>query len=151
MPESRMKPVGNFKDYSNCTFRSKLTNQPEGITHMLARALGSIGSDANVLKRWDQPVETKQGIKLEYNVFPHTNDYENHADGVKLKSGDDICCADGAAFILYHSGVCDLGRNRNVFKAETNSTGHYAGCIHSAHYYWPHKGNTDICEHVQEI
>jgi len=127
MPESKR----NGSDFSACKFRTLLTNLPPGVQHMLDRALDSFGTDLNVLPRWNQPVMTPDGPKIERNYFPHAS--------------NDICCADGAGFILYQSGVCDLGMQKDLFKSAIPKA------IHWAHYYWPHEHNTEVCELVQEI
>src|SRR3954471_11913702 len=119
------------RDFSACAFCTLLSNLPAGIQRMLQRALNSMGTDLNVLPRWSQPLQTPDGSVLERKYFPHAS--------------DDICCADGAGFILYQSGVCDLGMNKDLFKSRIPKA------IHWAHYYWPHEGNADICELVQEI
>src|SRR5687768_646192 len=126
MPASKR----NGSDLSACKFRTLLTNLPAGIQHMLDRSLDSLGTDANVLARWSQPVQTEKGVQLEREFFPH--------------NPTDICCADGAAFVLYQSGVCDIARNKLHFKPIGYG-------YHAAHYYWPHPGNQDICRLIQEI
>ncbi len=130
MPTTKAKG----RDFSDCTFRTLVPSVPPAIQRMIERALGSFGLDSNVLPRWKEPVPQKDGSTLtERQVFPHV--------------ANDICCADGAGFILYQSGVVDLGRDRDFFKAPKG----YGGCIHAAHYYWPHEGNTDVCRLVQQI
>lgn len=126
MPES--KKVGN--DYSACKFRTLLTNLPAGIQHMLDRALDSFGTDPNVLQRWTGPVVLANGSTvLEKDYFPHIP--------------TDICCADGTAFVLYQSGVVDLGRDKDFFRARMMNGKSMAGTIHWAHYYHAHKDNED--------
>lgn len=127
MPTSKAKG----RDYSDCKFRTLLTNLPPGVQHMLDRALDSLGLDWNVMPRWKEPVQTPNGAVPENKFFPHAS--------------NDICCADGAGFILYQSGVCDLGKDKDLFKSRI------AGAIHWAHYYWPHEKNTDICSLEEEI
>jgi len=127
MPES--KRIGT-SDYSACKFRTLLTNLPAGIQHMLDRALDSFGTDPNVLQRWTGPVVRADGTTvLEKDYFPHIP--------------TDICCADGTAFVLYQSGVVDLGRDKDFFRARTMDGKSMAGTIHWAHYYHAHKDNED--------
>jgi len=127
MPESRR--IGT-SDYSACKFRTLLTNLPPGIQHMLDRALDSFGTDPNVLQRWTGTVVRSDGtIVLEKDYFPHIP--------------TDICCADGVAFVLYQSGVVDLGRDKDYFRARTMDGKSMAGTIHWAHYYHAHKDNED--------
>ena len=83
MPQSKRK---GDRDYSDCKFRSQLTNLPAGIQHMLDRALDSFGTDPVVLARWTKPVVLANGkTVLERDFFPHGSN--------KI----DICCADGVA------------------------------------------------------
>ncbi len=135
MAKSRKK---GDRDYSDCKFRSLLTNLPAGIQHMLDRAFESLGSDEHVLKKWIQPVVTEEGkTVLEKDYFPHAK--------------NDICCADGVAFVLHQSGVVDLGRNRDFFRARKMDGKSMAGCIHWAHYYYAHADNADVVYELPKI
>src|SRR5688572_11912486 len=129
MPQSKRK---GDRDYSDCKFRSQLTNLPAGIQHMLDRALDSFGTDPVVLARWTKPVVLANGkTVLERDFFPHGSN--------KI----DICCADGVAFVLYQSGVVDLGRDTQWFRARWMDGRSMGGAIHHAHYYYAHAGNGD--------
>ncbi|MBZ0120446.1 MAG: hypothetical protein K8H88_25870 [Sandaracinaceae bacterium] len=137
MPTSRKK---GDRDFSDCKFRTLLTNLPPAIQHMLDRALGSFGTDVNVLPRWNGPVVKKDGSTvLEKDYFPHN------------PSIQDICCADGVAFCLYQSGVVDLGRNPDYFRARMMNGKSMAGCYHWAHYYYAHEGNADVCYELPKL
>src|SRR5687767_3599338 len=135
MPQSRKK---GDRDFSDCKFRSLLSNLPPGIQHMLDRAFDSLGSDANVLQRWTAPVVTKDGKTVqEKDWFPHAK--------------NDICCADGAGFVLHQSGVVDLGRNKDYFRARKMDGKSMAGTIHWAHYYYAHADNADVVYELPKI
>jgi hypothetical protein len=135
MPQSRKK---GERDFSDCKFRSLLSNLPAGIQHMLDRAFDSLGTDANVLQRWTAPVVTKEGKTVqEKDWFPHAK--------------NDICCADGVAFVLHQSGVVDLGRNKDYFRARKMDGKSMAGTIHWAHYYYAHADNADVVYELPTI
>jgi hypothetical protein len=53
--------VSGERDYSVCTFRTLVPNPPPAVQRMLNRALASLGTDLNVLKRWTEPVLTNDG------------------------------------------------------------------------------------------
>lgn len=131
-PKSRKK---GERDFSDCKFRSLLTNLPPQIQQMLDRAFDSFGMDATVVTRWIRPVVLANGKTVPENqFFPH-------------KKGADICCADGVAFVLYQSGVVDFGRNPNVFKPRP----HRKNAFHHADYYVAWEGNADFCYELPEL
>lgn len=110
---------------------SLVQSPPKGIKNMIERGLDSFGKDVEVLPRWNLPVKTEKGDVPENKWFPCT-------------PGADICCADGVGFLLYQSGVVDLGMQKDLFKSRIE------GAIHWAHYYWPHSGNADVCRLIGE-
>lgn len=135
MPASRRKD----RDFSQCTFRSRVPGLPAGIQHMLERAFDSLGTDVDVLKRWNRPVALPGGGSiLEMDYFP-------------CVARRDICCADGVAFVLYHSGVVDLGRDREYFRARKMNGASMSKAIHWAHYYAAHEGNEDRVYELPKI
>src|SRR5688572_6752189 len=131
------KKKGDY-DWSECTFESDARGAlPAGVQRMLKRAFASFGPDGHVLSRsWTEGVPAGKSEAEWFSYCPPT----------------DICCADGAAFVIYQTGVTDLGKVTSPWAGYWQYTNgkEEKTWFHAAPFWAPEPRNAEFLELVRK-